>query len=307
MRLRRRMEEELDRDIEEHLALETDENIARGMSPEEARYAALRKFGNITRVKEDTRSVWGWTSLEMLYADVKHAFRKIGRAPGTACLVVLSLALAFAPSVTMFSVMDRLFLNPVPIRAPSEVFTILFRDTSPNAKYPYTSASYPDYRDLRGSLKSFSGLTYERKQAAIVLLNNRRTILLSHLVSSDYFKVLGLPVQSGPGLSAGRNDVVISHSLWMREFNGAPDVVGRTLLVNGQGFTIDGVATPGFRGIGKAHPHRSMDSGGSLASAAASGVPFHGATGQSRRLPLGPASAGRSAGPGGSRSESRHE
>lgn len=255
MNSRRRMEEELERDIADHIALETDENIARGMSPEEARYAALRKFGNITRVKEDTRSVWGWTSLEMLYADVKHAFRKIGRAPGTACLVVLSLALAFAPSVTMFSVMDRLFLTPLPIRAPSEVFGIMFRDTSPNAKYLHAAVSYPDYRDLRGSLQSLSGLVYQRKEGVIVLLNGRRTTLLSNLVSSDYFKVLGLPVQSGPGLSEGRNGVVISHSLWMREFNGAPDVIGRTLLVDGQGYTIDGVAAPGFQGMSKLIPN----------------------------------------------------
>ena len=187
MRLRRRMEEELDRDIEEHLALETDENIARGMSPEEARYAALRKFGNIMRVKEDTRSVWGWTSLEMLYADVKHAFRKIGRAPGTACLVVLSLALAFAPSVTMFSVMDRLLLTPLPIRAPDEVAEILFRDTSPLPGYRYQGVSYPEFRDLRGSLKSFSGLAFDQKQPVVVLVNGRRTFVLAHLVSENFW------------------------------------------------------------------------------------------------------------------------
>ena len=77
MKRRRPTEEELERDIADHIAMETEDNMARGMSPAEARYAALRKFGNITRVKEDTRSVWGWTALETWYADVRHALRRM--------------------------------------------------------------------------------------------------------------------------------------------------------------------------------------------------------------------------------------
>ncbi len=94
MSQRDRMEEELDRDIQEHIELETEENIERGMSPEEARFAALRKFGNIVRVKEDTRRVWGWTWLDTLLSDIKYGLKRIGRAPGTAALAVLSLATA---------------------------------------------------------------------------------------------------------------------------------------------------------------------------------------------------------------------
>src|SRR5271157_2448999 len=135
MRWRRPTEAELDRDIEEHLAMETEDNIARGMSPREARYAALRKFGNVARVKEETRSVWGGFSLDTLPADVRYAFRRMGRAPGTAALAVFSLALAFAPSVTMFSVMDRLFLTPVPVRAPQEILELEFRDSRPAAAH----------------------------------------------------------------------------------------------------------------------------------------------------------------------------
>jgi len=143
---RRRMEEELERDIADHLAMETEENIARGMSPAEARYAALRKFGNVTRVREDTRSVWGWTALDTWYADVRHALRRMRRGPGTAALAVLSLALAFAPSVTVFSVMDRLFLTPLPIKAPGEIVQIQFRDTRPNVDHPYQWCLIPTFR-----------------------------------------------------------------------------------------------------------------------------------------------------------------
>lgn len=165
---RRRLEEELERDIADHIAMETEDNIARGMSPAEARFAALRKFGNVARIKEDTRSVWAWTALDTWYADLRHALRRMRRSPGTAALAVLSLAIAFVPSVTVFSVMDRLFLTPLPVKAPAEIVQIQFRETRPNADHPYQSVSYPDFQDFRRSLKSFSGLAYQHRQGAMV-------------------------------------------------------------------------------------------------------------------------------------------
>jgi predicted permease len=249
MSTREHDEEELDRDIRDHLAMETEENIARGMSPKEARFAALRKFGNVARIKEDTRSVWAWASLDTWRADVRQAFRRMRRSPGTAALAVLSLALAFAPSVTMFSVMDRLFLTPEPIRAPGEIVEIQFRDTRPNVDHPYQMVSYPDFQDFRSSLKSFSGLAYQCRQGAMVALNGHRALVGAHLVSEDYFSVLGLPIPLGPGFLKNRPSLIVSHSFWMREFEGRPDIIGRTLLVNGQTFTIDGVAAPDFRGM----------------------------------------------------------
>src|ERR1039458_6601481 len=137
--------------------METEDNIARGESPAEARYAALRKFGNVARVKEDTRSVWAWAALDTWCADVRQAFRRMGRSPGTAALAVLSLALAFAPNVTLFSVMDRLLLTSLPIKAPGEIIEIQFRDTRPNADRRYSEISYPDFLEFRRSLRSFSG------------------------------------------------------------------------------------------------------------------------------------------------------
>ena len=249
MKWRRRMEEELERDIADHIAMETDDNIARGMSPEEARRAALRKFGNVARVKEDTRSVWGWTAFDTWRADVRQAFRRMRRSPGTAALAVLSLALAFAPSVTDFSVMDRLFLTPIPVKASKEIVAISFRDTRPNASQPYQSVSYPEFQDFTRSLRSFSGLTYQSQHGAMVVLNGRRTMAGLNLVNDEYFSVLGVPMQLGPGFLKGRPSVIVSYSFWMRELAGRRDVVGQPLLVNGQSMTVGGVATPEFRGV----------------------------------------------------------
>ena len=249
--MNRRREEELEHDIADHIAMETEDNMARGMSPPEARFAALRKFGNVARVKEDTRSVWGWTALDTWRADVRQALRRIRRSPGTAALAVLSLALAFAPSVTMFSVMDRLLLTPLPVKAPDQIVQIQFRDTRPNVEHPYEAVSYPDYEDFRRSLNSFSGLAFHSRQGAMVALHGHRAVVGAHLVSEDYFSVLGLPLQLGPGFLKNRPSLIVSHGFWMREFEGRADVIGQTLLVNGQPFTIDGVAAAGFRGMGE--------------------------------------------------------
>lgn len=245
---RRRLEEELEQDIREHLAMETEDNIARGMSPEEARSAALKKFGNVALIKEDTRAQWRWAALDVWRADLRHALRRVRRSPGPAALAVLSLAAAFAPSVTVFSIMDRLLLTAPGVQAPEEIVAIQFRDRRPTVARPFSELSYPDFRDMRSSLRSFSGLTFQFGQGAMAALRGGRSVVIVHVVDDRYFNVLGVPIRSGPGFVKERASIVISHAFWMREFDGRADAAGRTLLLNGVAYTIDGVAAANFRG-----------------------------------------------------------
>jgi len=242
------MEEELDRDIAEHIAIETDDNIARGMSPAEARHAALRKFGNVARVMEDTRREWRWAALDTWFADIRQGFRRLRRSPGTSALAVLSLALAFAPSVTMFSAMDHFFLSPLPIKNPAQIVEIQFRDTGPHPKYPYRQLSYPDFQDFTRSLHSASGLTFQAGHGAMIRIGGRRSVAGVNIVNDDYFRVLGIRLERGPGLSHGRPSLVISHGFWSREFGSRPDVIGQSLLVDDFAFTVGGVAGAEFHG-----------------------------------------------------------
>lgn len=126
---RKRMLNILDEAIREHIEKETQENIERGMSPEEARYAALCKFGNMTRVKEETREVWTFLWLDSLIADLRFSFRMMRKSPGFTATVVMTLALAIAANTVVFSLLNALILRPLDVPKPESLYTIQHGET----------------------------------------------------------------------------------------------------------------------------------------------------------------------------------
>src|SRR5258708_14451625 len=121
MSRRKRMLDGLDQDIREHIAMETQDNIERGMSPEEARYAALRKFGNVTRVKEDTRSVWNSVWLEQLWQDIRYALRMLRKSPGFTAVAVVALALGIGVNTAVFTAYKVMVARPLQARDPGHM------------------------------------------------------------------------------------------------------------------------------------------------------------------------------------------
>src|SRR6476661_6037844 len=124
MRQRKRMLEELDADIREHIERETQDNIERGMSPEEARYAAHRKFGNVTRVKEETRMVWTLVWLEQLFEDIRFGLRLLRKNPGFTAVALLTLALGIGANTYIFSVVDALLFRPIEFPDPGRIVAL---------------------------------------------------------------------------------------------------------------------------------------------------------------------------------------
>ena len=121
---RRRMMEDLDQDIRDFIERETQDNIDRGMPPEEARYAALRKFGNVTRVKEETWEVWSFVWLEELWHDVRFGVRMLAKNPGFTAVAVLTLALGIGANTAIFALLDAAILRRLPVEKPSELFQV---------------------------------------------------------------------------------------------------------------------------------------------------------------------------------------
>src|SRR5579862_1414387 len=118
-------DDELDSELRDYIERETNDNIARGMPPEEARHAAMRKLGRpVLNVKEDTRAVWGWLWLERLWQDLRHGIRMLRKTPGFTFVAVVSLAIGIGANSAMFSFADALLFRPLPVARPSEVVTV---------------------------------------------------------------------------------------------------------------------------------------------------------------------------------------
>ena len=150
----RRMLEDLDQDIRAHIEMETQDNIGRGMSPEEAHSAAMRKFGNMTRVKEETRDVWISVWPEQLREDMRFAFRMLRKSPGFTFVVIITLALGIGANTAIFSVVDGVVLSPLPYHKPDQLVIVW-------AKKPLggdIAPSYPDFEDWQRNTRSFQGM-----------------------------------------------------------------------------------------------------------------------------------------------------
>src|SRR5208282_4475234 len=155
---RKDMLNDLDQDIREHIERETQDNIERGMSPEEARFAALRRFGNVTRVKEETREVWSFVWLEELWQDIRYGVRMLRKSPGLTVVAVLTLALGIGANTALFSVVNGVLLNPLPYPHPEQLVTL--HESKPN--FPTGSIPYPNFRDWQENNRTFSAMAVSR-------------------------------------------------------------------------------------------------------------------------------------------------
>jgi macrolide transport system ATP-binding/permease protein len=258
MMRRKRMLEELDQDIRDHLESETQDNLDRGMSPEEARHAALRKFGNVTRVKEETWQVWSVVWLEQLLQDTRFGLRTLWRSPGLTVAAVLAIALGIGVNVGVFSVLNGVALRLLPIPRAEQIVSVnqIFHGRfSRNTHGEGSMFSYAEYLDYRDHNHVFTGLVAYEPFVEATLAGGDVQQLLGTATSCNYFEVLSERPAHGRGFASsdcaapGENAVVVvSDDLWRGKFAGDPSLVGKRIILNRTAYTVVGIARPGFTG-----------------------------------------------------------
>jgi predicted permease len=241
-----RMEEELDEEVRFHLERETQENIARGMSPEEARGAALRSFGGVERVKEESRDVRGIRFLEESWQDLRYGGRMLMQRPGFTLIIVLTLALGIGANTTMFSLLDTVFLRPLPGIAEAGRIVQIVR-TRANGQ-GFENVSYPDYRDYSDQNSTFTAIAAEFTGQFHLSTDKIAERVAGAMVSGNYFDVFGIRPAQGRLLQASEAVVegadpvaVISERLWRNQL-GAEPVIGKTISLNSYPYTVIGIA-----------------------------------------------------------------
>ena len=258
-----RVEGEIDAELRATLDLLAAEKTRAGMGPDEARRAAAIQLGGLEPVKEQVREVKAGASIELLLQDLRYAVRTLRRTPMFAFTAALSLGIGIAGNVVVFSVADAfLFRFPSGIASPDGLVEVARTDSGQGGgNYSgegFDTFSYPNYLDYRARQTVFEGLAayHVGGLARFGLgLGNEAVPVPGAYVSGNFFDVLGVHMALGRGflpederLDHPNTVAVISHRLWQTQFNGTPDIAGRSVRLNGRPFTIIGVTDAAFKG-----------------------------------------------------------
>jgi predicted permease len=245
VRRKRRPLDGLEDDIRTHIQHETDDNIARGVAPEEARRLARLAFGNVAIVSEEVRAVWHPAWLEQLLDDISFGLRLLRRTPLFSATVVLSLALGIGANTAIFSLLNAVALRSLPVENPEGLWKI-------GDQYPYAA-----FRALAGDETVLVSVAAAGAVRLSVSIDGATEPTVSgQLVSGNYFRLLDVRPVIGRAIAPDDDRtpnahpvVMLSNEYWASRFGRDPSTIGRVIRISGTPFTIVGVTPPGFFGI----------------------------------------------------------
>ncbi|HEX5479580.1 MAG TPA: ABC transporter permease [Dehalococcoidia bacterium] len=241
---RDRIDRELDEDVRAHLELAERDARSAGLSPDEARRAALQCFGPIQAMKEAHRDERGLPGLEHLVRDVRYGLRAMGRSPRFAAVAVCTLALGIGANTAIFSVVDAVLLRPLPYRDADRLVTIASNTGPGMRREAFTAVSYPDYQDISRLTDAVAGAAaYSNDRYNLIDAGEPREVQVTR-ATPNLLSVLGISPVVGRGFTAGEAHApvaIVSHALWLSDFGGDMRALGRPIFLDGKPFTIIGV------------------------------------------------------------------
>jgi len=246
--------------MESYVDLETDDNIARGMSPDEARSAARRKLGNATLAREEVYQMNTLGFLDTTTRDLRYGLRVLLRQPGFALVAVLSLALGVGANTAIFQLIDTVRLRTLPVEAPEHLVRVSVNagDTGRTGRFnsSYSHVTNAIYERTRDRQQSFSSLAAWGPATFDLATSGESRPAQGLWISGNFFSTLGVTPLAGTLIgpdhdtaACGQAVATISHAFWQGEFAGAADVVGRTIRLDGHAFVVGGITPPSFFGV----------------------------------------------------------
>lgn len=246
---RRRAERELQEEIAAHLEMETQERIAEGLSREEARYAAQRAFGSVALAAEDSRAWWGFARLEELWQDLRYGARMLMKDPGFTFVAVLTLGLGVGANTAIFSVVNAVLLKPLPYPEPGQLAQLRLE----GAGKPDTVIGGVAYAGVKAQSQLLARIAAYSGGDLTLTGGGSAQRVEAGAVTVDFFPLLGIQPVLGRNFTReedtpnGPKAVILGHGLWQRRFGGDPNMLGRTITLNEQSYTVVGILPASFQ------------------------------------------------------------
>jgi predicted permease len=248
---RRRLDRDLDDELRFHLEMRERRNIEQGLEAG----AARGRFGNFSSFKEACREMWTFGSIEILWQDVRYAFRMLRKSPAFTSVAVFALALGIGANIAIFSVVNAVVLKPLPYRDPAQLTLLVGNVRRVNVER--RGASYPDFVDWRKQSKSFVDMAaYNQVSSFLTGGDEAPERKVSEYVSASYFSLLGVSPVLGRAFLASEDEVpmrnqviILSEGLWKRRYGGDPAIIGKSIQMSARTYTVVGVMPAWFRGL----------------------------------------------------------
>lgn len=242
------LDHELDAEMASHLAFAIEENLRRGLAPQEARRQALVRFGGVEQAREHHREARGLPALETLLQDLRYASRTLRRDLAFTLIAVLTLALGIGANTALFSVVNGVLISPLPYPEPDRLVTL--HASKPN--FETGSISYPNFLDWQRQNHTFSSMAVARSYSFTLTGAGEAEQVPTEFISAGFFSVLGMKPAIGRTFTPEENQkgagpvALISEGLWKRKFGSAREVLGKSITLNGRDYTIVGVIPASF-------------------------------------------------------------